>query len=208
MNEALVVMLALLWAVVLLPGALRSRRVNTQATVGGFERAMDVLRRQPDGRSLMVPEDAGRIVGQGRLSERVGAATAPTRVRREDPAIGRRRTTFVRLLAATGALFVAAVVLGGFAWTLFTLTLGVTAGYAALLRRYKLRRDEVREVVRELRGDEAAEPRHERLPVAVGAGGGYGAGDRYGEPAGVQVARQPDEPWQPMSGVRIRRWDD
>lgn len=67
MNEALVLLL-LLWAVLLIPGALRSRRSSPHATVGGFSRAMDVLRARPDtgrdgqGRQVMVPVDASRIV--------------------------------------------------------------------------------------------------------------------------------------------------
>jgi hypothetical protein len=191
-NEALVVMLALLWAIVLLPGALRSRRANTMATVGGFERAMDVLRRQPDGRYLMVPADAGRIVGGEDQAPHV-----PTRARREDPLVERRRLLFGRMLVADGALLVAAVFVGGFAWTLWTLAVLTTLGYAALLRHLKLRRDQVRDVVRELRGDAVIDLRdEERVPVAVGA-----------EP-GVQVVSRPDEPWQPMAGVRIRRWED
>jgi hypothetical protein len=199
-NEALVVMLALIWAIVLLPGAVRSRRANTMATVGGFERAMDVLRRQPDGRYLMVPEDAGRIVGP---EGRGGTSHVPTRARREDPIIERRRLLFGRMLVATGVLLLAAVAFRGFAWTLFTLALATTVGYAALLRHLKLRREQVRAVVRELRGDTVIDIRDEqrirdqqRMPVAVGSS------------PGVQVASRPDDPWEPMAGVRIRRWED
>ncbi|MBW3618680.1 MAG: hypothetical protein KY461_00410 [Actinobacteria bacterium] len=200
MNEALVVMLALIWAVALLPGAVRSRRVNTHATVGGFERAMDVLRRQPDGRYMMVPNDAGRIVG---LDGDVAAPTAPgarSHARREDPVVARRRTTFVRSLAVTGTLLLVALFAGGFAWTLFILSAVATGGYAALLRHLKLQRDQVREVVRDIRGDQVVDLRDERLPVAVGAPPMFGEG--------VPVASHPDDPWQPQTAVRIRRWED
>lgn len=195
MNEALVVMLALIWAVALLPGAVRSRRVNTHATVGGFERAMDVLRRQPDGRYMMVPSDAGRIVGGD-----TGAPGAAPRMRREDPLVARRRTTFVRALATTFVLLVVALFAGGFAWTLFTISLLATGGYVGLLRHLKLQRDQVREVVRDIRADQVVDLRDERLPVAVGAAPMFGEG--------LQVASHPDEPWQPQTAVRIRRWDD
>lgn len=197
MNEALLVMLALLWGILLLPGALRSRRANTMATVGGFERAMDVLRRQPDGRYVMVPGDAGRIVE--RHGDRTGR-TEPTG--REDPLVVRRRTRFSQMVLATVALLVVALVAGGFAWTLFAVSVLTTGGYALLLRHLKLRRDQVRDVVRELRGEPAPTPDppvRESLPMAVGAGPGASHG---------QVASRPDEPWQPMAGVRIRRWDD
>lgn len=198
MNEALVVMLALIWAVALLPGAVRSRRINTHATVGGFERAMDVLRRQPDGRYMMVPNDAGRIVGDG--EDRPGDGGPRPMVRREDPVVARRRTTFVRSVAATGTLLVVALFAGGFAWTLFILAFAATGGYAALLRHLKLQRDQVREVVRDIRGDQVVDRRDERLPVAVGAAPMFGDG--------VPVASHPDDPWQPQTAVRIRRWED
>jgi hypothetical protein len=200
MNEALVVLLALLWAVALLPGAVRSRRVNTHATVGGFERAMDVLRRQPDGRYMMVPHDADRIVGRTD-GDATGEATrgAVARAHREDPTVARRRTTFLRAVAATGALFLVALVVGGFAWTLFTLSLVVTGGYAALLRHLKLQRDQVRAKVRHLRA-EVRDVHEERIPVAVGAAPMF--------EQRVPVASRPDDPWQPQTAVRIRRWDD
>jgi hypothetical protein len=64
-NEALV-LVVLLWAVLLLPSALRSRSSSSpHVTVGGFARAMEVLRASPsdsDGRQVLVPTDAGRVV--------------------------------------------------------------------------------------------------------------------------------------------------
>lgn len=196
MNEALVLMLALIWAIVLLPGALRSRRTSAHATVGGFHNAMAVLKKTPDGRSVMVPEDAGRIVSRSAPGERPHPRPHASTPRSEDPRIARRRALFTRLLVTVGVTFLAGLVLGGFAWTLFTVATATLAGYAALLRRYKIRQDEVREVVRELRGENVAPSQRqvEQLPIAVGA-------------SGPQVATRPDDPWQPMSGVRIRRWD-
>lgn len=198
MNEALVLMLALLWAVVLLPGALRSRRSSAHATVGGFHEAMAVLKKTPDGRSLMVPDDAGRIVHRSAPGESADPRSSATTSHRADRRIVRRRVVFTRLLATVAATFLLAVVLGGFAWTLFTLSLLTCGGYAALLRHLKIRQDQVREVVREIRGEDRTSslPGAERLPMAVGAS------------AGSPVATRPDDPWQPMSGVRIRRWDD
>ena len=186
MNEALV-LLVLLWAVLLVPSALRSRSSSSpHVTVGGFERAMDVLRTSPTssggrsstGRQLLVPKDAGRIVDHvdpptRPASARGADAAPPPRVSatREDPTIAARRMWFTRLLAGSALSVVLALVFGGIVWLLAGAAVAGTVAYAALLRRWKVQRDEVRSVVRELELD--AEP---RVPVgaAVGASGSSG----------------------------------
>lgn len=192
LNEALLLLLIVGWAAVLLPGALRSRNKSAHATVGGFERAMAVLRTRPDGREIMVPREADRIV-HGR--RRAGMPSTP---RRESPVLARRRAMFSRLVVATVAMALLAVAFRGVFVTLFLVTGTVLGCYVALLRHYKLEREQAREVVRtiDLRPHEPAMER-EAEPVAVGAG-------HYG---GVQVATRPDQPWEPHTGVRIRRWD-
>ena len=176
MNQMLI-LLVLLWAVLLVPSAWRSRSASSpHVTVEGFERAMDVLRSSParsgkvGSRSLLVPDDAQRIVDHADLP----AAEAPTSAprHREAPAIEARRQWFVRALLASLVALVMAPVLGGAAWVVASLTWGATAAYAVLLRRWKLQRDEVRTVVRELgsvRPAPAAASDDERPRVAVGA---------------------------------------
>jgi hypothetical protein len=181
-SEALV-LLVLLWAVLLVPGALRSRNSSPHATVGGFERAMDVLRSEGrgaargTGRELLVPRDAGRIVGR-----EVDRTVRSLPIRHEDPIVAQRRGWFLRGLAATGAAFVLAVVVGGWMWLPFLLTAMVTGGYVALLRHLKIQRDEARRVVRALDLDRVPDEVPER--AAVGA-----------------------ELWSSGPGVRLRRWD-
>lgn len=208
-NEALLLLLILGWAAVLLPSAIRSRRKSTLASVGGFERAMDVLRNRPDGRHVMVPRDADRagvIVG-GHDEVRVSVATGQPLPARQLPSrqtalLARRRQLFVRMLAIDGVALVAAVIFGGMLWTVFLLGVGVVGGYAALLRHYKVERDHARQVVRTIDIREIDTPvREERELLAVGAEPYM---DRY---EGLQVAHRPDEPWEPQSSVRIRRWD-
>ena len=176
MNQALI-LLVLLWAVLLVPSALRSRSASSpHVTVEGFERAMDVLRSSParpgkvGSRSLLVPDDAQRIVDHADLP----AAPAPSRAprHREDPAVEARRQWFVRALLASLVSLVMAPVLGGAAWVLASLTWAGTAVYAVLLRRWKLQRDEVRTVVRELgsaRTATASTAADDRPRAAVGA---------------------------------------
>lgn len=177
MTDAFVV-LVLMWAVLLVPGALRrSRNSSPHATVGGFERAMDVLRdnRGATARQLLVPGDAGRIV-----QRTVDPTPHPVTLHRpEDPVVVQRRTWFTRALAATGVSLVLAVVLGGWLWLPTSLLVLGTGGYVALLRHLKLQRDEARKVVADL---DLHRPSH---PVAVEGG----------------------QHWGTSGGVRLRRWE-
>jgi hypothetical protein len=180
--EAPLVLLVLVWAALLIPGAIRSRNTSPHTTVGGFERAMDVLRKDDrgpgGGRSVMVPKDAGRIV------ERPVEATERLlpRPRSEDPLVARRRAWFVRALAGTAGTFLLTVLIGGWMWLALTLVLLLTGAYASLLRRLKLQRDEARRVVRDLELHRV--PERQAADLAVGAG------------------------WSGSGTVRLRRWED
>jgi hypothetical protein len=181
-NEAIVLLL-LLWAVLLLPGALRSRNSSPHSTVGGFSRAMDVLRSKPSpGRELMVPGDAGRIVAKGLTRESAEtvedreAAHRGAAYREEDSVVARRRAWFLRLLAGTGASMLLVLAFGGWMWLPFTTLVLVTGGYVTLLRRLKLQHDHARRVVRDLalvrpsgsEPDEQLEPADGTSGMAVG----------------------------------------
>ncbi len=184
MNEPLV-LLILVWAVLFVPGAVRARNTSPHATVGGFERAMDVLRSEAHtgggGRSLMVPADAGRIVERP-VEHGVGgtALTSPS----EDPVIARRRAWFIRGLFALGLALGFALLLGGAAWLLFAAVVVGDAAYVTVLRRLKVQRDEARQVVRQLDLGSGASP----VTGQVTAGG--------------------EEAWVGSGTVRLRRWDD
>jgi hypothetical protein len=186
-NEALG-MLVLLWAALLVPSALRSRTGSPHATVGGFERAMDVLKSSPkgapkssgrgDGRRLLVPGDAGRIVDHAGIE----AAEEPKPYKREDPRVEARRIWFLRLVTGTVASIVLAFVFGGLLWAVALLSLAATSAYVVLLRRWKLQADQVRSVVRRLEAETAQEREPQRVPV------------------GAAVGAEP-------GSVRLRRWD-
>jgi hypothetical protein len=186
-NEALV-LVVLLWAVLLIPSALRSRSSGSpHVTVGGFARAMDVLKTSPSspgsspgsgsdaGRQLLVPGDASRIVAHQRPPARSRAAEGddsapptPGSATREDPIVAARRVWFLRLVGGTvGSLLLAVAVGGALLWTVALTALASTAGYVALLRRWKIQRDEVKDVVRELE----VPPSEDGQPVEVAAGG-------------------------------------
>lgn len=186
MNEALVLLLTLVWAGLLVPGALRSRNASPHATVGGFERAMDVLRSDARstsrGRQVLVPGDAGRVVERPGVRGEIGGG--PHRSRGSDPVVARRLVWFLRCLAATGTTLVVALVAGGgWLWFPVVVSVGLTAVYVAVLRHLKLQRDEARKVVSEL--DLCIDLAAEERDAAAGA-----------------------EHWVGSGTVRLRRWND
>ena len=197
------VLLVLIWAVLLVPIAFRSRNNSPHVTVGGFERAMNVLSSgaRSGGRELLVPSDAGRIVDHHPVATFTTApqssnhATSRTSTRsasmpsQDDPLIAQRRSRFERALLGTAATLVLAIVVGGWVWPVFVLVAGGTGGYATILRRLKLQRDQARQVVRELDLTTDAGVDSARTRVAVGGGDVGAVRDGYGT-------------------VRLRRWED
>lgn len=183
MTAELLVLLGLVWAALFLPGAVRAHNTSPHVTVGGFERAMNVLRsdgnRRAAGRRLMVPDDPARIVARPAHDHPASSETAA-----EDPVVARRRSWFVRALVACVVTLGAAVLLQGAAWLLFLGTVGATAAYVVVLRRLKQQRDQARAVVQQLDLDE--QPLPEVGQVAVGG----------------------EEVWVGSGSVRLRRWDD
>ena len=212
MNEPLVILLlVLIWAGLLVPSAFRSRSSSPHVTVGGFERAMDVLRtdaeetnmgRTPSGRGLLVPGDAGRIVQRPFTGD---ASTPPPSLasQQQNPVQARREVWFVRALASVGATFVLGLVFGAWAWPLFVIAVACTAAYVGVLRHLKLQRDEARRVVADL-------DLHRDQAVIDVTDRATGTTDmRAGVRAGVGAAAgEAAEPWAGSTTVRLRRWDD
>lgn len=217
MNEALLLILAFLWALMLLPGAIRARRSSPRATVGGFHHAMEVLRDRPAGRSVMVPHDSDRIVHapMGAGPHARVAAERPPEVGsgagdRRDTAravTGRRRRLFARLLMATVGLLVVALIAGGLVWVLFGVSTTVLVGYAVVLRRWKLERDQAREVVRALPptgrpGRRATRSGH----PAAAPGGGDEESSSARVAGGGAVADYAVGPLPGTGHVKLRHW--
>ncbi len=189
MGTTLVVILALMWAVILVPSAFRGRSSSPGRSVGGFEKAMDVLTRQSGepGRNIMVPADSARIVG---------AATSG-----REAVLARRRRAFTGLTGAVGTTFLLGVAFAGPFWVLFGMAVAAMGGYIALLLKLKEQRDTARDVVRMLPVSPGA-MRHEEQAEPIRAAVGGGSYD------GVQVVTRPDEPWHGSTSVRIRRWSE
>lgn len=136
-NLALLMLLALLWSVVLLPSALRSRRRSLHHSMGGFNRAMSVLgggdARRTDSRVVLVPSNPARIVAPPR-----GAALA-----RE-----RRRRALVGLLASSGVTVLLGIVVGGVFTVLAIGNLLLLGGFVGAMRNLALQAQRDRALVR------------------------------------------------------------
>lgn len=119
MSPVLLIVLAGLWAAVLIPATVRSRdHAHDGRTMDGFHTAMRTLsRRSPaastDSRRILLPSP-----------QMTGAPPSP-------PSLARRRAVFLRLLAAAAATLVLAIGLGGSLWWL--LHLAVDAGLVGVV---------------------------------------------------------------------------
>ncbi len=202
MNGALVFLLALLWALVILPGALRSRRSSPASSVGTFERAMDILARREsneyggDGRYVYVPNDAARISGD--------------RMLRQQEIMRRRRRTFIRLLVLALASLMIAAVGGGEWWFVFACAGAMLSGYVALLLRWKSQAEQAAAVARDLPGAARAQ----LSTVPLGPRSESVRSERELLPVGVSLSStvEPDGGpdlvgWDSRPAVRVHRWE-
>lgn len=134
MGVAVVVLLGGLWASILVPAAVRSRRESSPIhSVDLFERSMGMLApRTPSGpanvpgRYVMVLERPSHVAGFG------PHATA----------IERRKAILVRLVAAVPFTGVLALVAGGFFRTLFVMSILALGAYVGLLVQMQARKAE------------------------------------------------------------------
>ena len=151
------VILAMIWAAVLLPPYLQNRRESRPGdSIASFRRQLSVLERTtPDGRSRAL----GRLeAGREQADRRVVAAYAARQVSpatmnrsalghpgsaalRRAEARRRRRDVFLTLLGAVGVTFLLAVAMGGMVWMLHLAIDVAFAGYVALL--VKVQQDSV-----------------------------------------------------------------
>ncbi len=157
MSAVLLIVLAALWAAVLIPATLRTRDTASEMrSIDGFHMAMRTLSRRTmpvDGRYIMIPTPA--------------VTDAPRRETRAQMA--HRRTMLLRLFWAAGGSLVLVALFGGpWLWVhaLADLALG---GYVVWLRREAVRRTaELRQERRqEVRQREAEE--RERRAAAIAA---------------------------------------
>lgn len=161
-NEALVVMLAFVWALLLLPGAIRSRRRDDADEVRGFPRGQQVLADAAEAESaspwtgLNAQPTLAAVPAQSVDVEPAAAAPRPGTGYAVDPVLVRRQRVTATLGVVVALTTVVAALLGGASWLAPALATAAFGGYLALLRRWKLQRDEARALVAELRAARAA----------------------------------------------------
>jgi hypothetical protein len=148
------VILALIWAAVLLPPYLQNRRETRPGdSIATFRSQLSVLERTtPGGRSSLARLDVGRydppryVPPAARGAARGPRAVAPTHAAlRRSEARKRRRDVFLTLLGAVGVSFAGAVLLGGSTWMLFLVVLLTFLAYVGLLvhlQQQTIERDE------------------------------------------------------------------
>jgi hypothetical protein len=142
MNVALLVLLLVLWALILGPGALRGVQGRSPtASVDAFERSMGILAsdrsafaRTP-GRHVMVVHDPRAVV-------------APRSSRRRT--LERRRLILQWLAAAVVATAILGVAAGGVALAAFWVSAAALVGYVGLLLHLRSRAEHTRRTVRRL----------------------------------------------------------
>ena len=147
MDQALIVFLVILWAVVLVPGAIRARRRSTANSVHGFGKAMDVLKPRP-GRQVLTVKEAPQLSGPIPLIS-LGTEDRQPRPTATGPTAIRRRNLVVLSVASTVSLLLGLIAGGGFwaLWLVFTAALGA---YVAWLRNLAVQKMRAEEIVEEL----------------------------------------------------------
>jgi hypothetical protein len=145
------VILAMIWAAVLLPPYLANRRESRPGdSIASFRNQLSVLERTtPGGRSRALGRleagrhEADRRVVAGYATRQVSPATlnrsalgpqAPSQAaHRRAEARRRRRDVFLTLLGAVGVTFLLAIALGGMVWMVHLAIDVAFAGYVAML---------------------------------------------------------------------------
>lgn len=132
------VILAVIWAAVLVPPYLQSRRETRPGdSIATFRTQLSVLERTtPGGRSGSLARlDVGRYEAPNYVppaSRRRPGNLSPAAMRRAEVR-RRRRDVFLTLLGAVGVTFVLAVAMGGSVWMLHLIVDAAFAGYVFML---------------------------------------------------------------------------
>lgn len=151
------VILALIWAAVLVPPYLQNRRETRPGdSIATFRTQLSVLERTtPGGRSGSLARlDVGRYEAPRYVppAARRRPAASPSQVAmRRAEARRRRRDVFLTLLGAVGVTLVLAVALGGSVWMLHLLVDVVFAGYVIMLVSLQQQSIQAEQKVRYLR---------------------------------------------------------
>lgn len=125
-------LLAVIWAAVLLPPWLQNRReARPSDSISTFRQQLAVLERATPGQ---FGDNVTRLAPYRAMAPlRYAPAAAEGVGLRRSEVVRRRRDIFVTLLGAAGVTFLAAVVLGGPVWMLHLTVDALLFGYTAML---------------------------------------------------------------------------
>lgn len=159
MTIVVILVLAGLWAAVLVPPLLRARHEHRgNGSIGSFNRNLGVL-----GRTNGSDPRSGGLQPRPSRPLPAGSSLQPPAPRRGamSPVQRRRRDVLFGLAGAVGLLFVVAVVVGGPAWLLWLASVGLLGAYVVMLLRIKQAAAERRSKVRYLPRGQPATTRSE-----------------------------------------------
>jgi nitrate reductase NapE component len=147
------VILAVIWAAVLLPPYLQNRRETRPGdSIAMFRSQLSVLERTtPGGRNSLSRLDVGRYDPPRYVPTADRRPTPSQAAMRRSEARRRRRDVFLTLVGAVGVTFVLAVALGGSVWYLQLLVDLALLGYVGMLVSLQQQSVEKDEKVRDLR---------------------------------------------------------
>jgi hypothetical protein len=145
-TAVVLLILAVIWAAVLVPPWLQSRSENRPGdSIASFRNQLSVLERATPGLrssdATVTRLPRRRPTPTGRPPARSAPAVPTARLRAEPTVLTRtdvrrrRRDVFLTLLGAVGLTFVLALILGGPVWGLHAIVDVVFAGYVAMLIR-------------------------------------------------------------------------
>lgn len=154
MGWAVIILLASLWASILLPGVVRSRRPSPLESVSAFERSMSLIALRSTGRpgrQIMVLADPPSVTGRSNRARMVA----------------RRRATLRGLALLALVAGAAALSAGGVLWWIFASTAVLLAGYLGEVQHQRARRVERARKVRRLPARTRRATRPPVRPVAA-----------------------------------------
>jgi hypothetical protein len=164
-TAVVLLILAVIWAAVLVPPWLQNRKETRPGdSIASFRQQLSVLERTTPGRravhsnvTTLSPHPVAPAVGAGSARPQRSEALRRADARR------RRREVFLTLLGATGLTFVLAVILGGPVWTLHLAVLVLFAGYVGMLLKIQQQTAERDTKVRYLPANQGARPAESAL---------------------------------------------
>lgn len=159
------VILALIWAAVLVPPYLQNRRETRPGdSIATFRSQLSVLERTTPGRSNLSYLDLGRheAPSYSQMSGARARVGRPASARRAE-ARRRRRDVFLTLLGAVAVTFLLAVALGGAVWMLHLLVDLVFGGYVMMLVSIQQQQADREQKVRYLQPAQRHQPSEAQL---------------------------------------------